>query len=101
MGCMRALAIPVLPDLLGTINGMRTTIDNAGRVVIPKDLRVALNLNGGDEIEIDLEGERITLAPAPRQVRLRRGPHGLLTAEFDIPEHGPEKVREELERTRR
>lgn len=85
----------------GTINGMRTTIDSAGRIVVPKDLRVALNLNGGDEVEIDLEGERITLTPAPRQVRLRRGPHGLLTAEFDIPEHGPEKVREELERTRR
>jgi AbrB family looped-hinge helix DNA binding protein len=88
-------------DQRGTIDGMRTTIDSAGRIVVPKDLRVALNLSGGDEVEIALEGEQITLAPAPRQVQLRRGPHGLLTAEFDIPEHGPEKVREELERTRR
>ncbi|HXS47485.1 MAG TPA: AbrB/MazE/SpoVT family DNA-binding domain-containing protein [Solirubrobacterales bacterium] len=85
----------------GTIDGMRTTIDSAGRVVVPKDLRAALNLNGGDEVEITLEGERLTLTPAPRQVQTRRGPHGLLTAEFDIPPHGPEKVREELERTRR
>jgi AbrB family looped-hinge helix DNA binding protein len=80
---------------------MRTTIDNAGRIVVPKDLRTALNLNGGDEVEITLQGEKLELVPAPRQVRLRRGPHGILTAELNIPEHGPEKVREELERTRR
>jgi AbrB family looped-hinge helix DNA binding protein len=80
---------------------MRTTIDNAGRIVVPKDLRTALNLNGGDEVEITLQGEKLELVPAPRKVRLRRGPHGILTAELNIPEHGPEKVREELERTRR
>ncbi|HKB50455.1 MAG TPA: AbrB/MazE/SpoVT family DNA-binding domain-containing protein [Solirubrobacterales bacterium] len=81
---------------------MRTTIDSAGRVVVPKSLRVALNLNGGDEVEITLEGERIALTPAPRQVLLRRGPHGLLTSDLRLPSgHGPEEVREELERTRR
>jgi AbrB family looped-hinge helix DNA binding protein len=80
---------------------MRTTIDSAGRIVVPKGLRAALNLGGGDEVEIELEGERLVLAPAPRRVRLRRGPSGLPAAEFGIPEHGPEKVREELERTRR
>jgi bifunctional DNA-binding transcriptional regulator/antitoxin component of YhaV-PrlF toxin-antitoxin module len=67
---------------------------------VPKEFRVALNLNGGDEVEIALEGERISLTPAPRKVKLRRGPHGLLTGEFGIPEHGPEKDREELERIR-
>jgi AbrB family looped-hinge helix DNA binding protein len=79
---------------------MKTTIDNAGRVVVPKELRVALNLNGGDEVEIELDGERLTLTPAFRQVKLRRGPHGLLTAELGLPGVGPEQVRDELERVR-
>ena len=85
----------------GTIHGMRTTIDNAGRVVIPKELRAALNLIGGDEVEITLEGERIELTPAFRKVQLRRGPHGLLTSDLQLPGIGPAEVREALERTRR
>jgi len=81
---------------------MRTTIDNAGRIVVPKEFRVALNLLGGDEVEIALDdGERLTLTPAPRKGKLRRGPHGIPSIELGIPPHGPEKVREELERVRR
>lgn len=98
---MPVLEIPVVPRSNGMFHGMKTTIDSAGRIVVPKDLRAALNLSGGDEVELELEGERIALTPATRQVRVRRGPHGLPAAEFGIPEHGPEKVREELERTRR
>lgn len=85
----------------GILYGMRTTIDNAGRVVVPKELRDALNLLGGDEVEIALDGERLTLTPAPRKAKLRRGPDGILSAELGIPDYGPEKVREELERFRR
>lgn len=80
---------------------MRTTIDNAGRVVIPKDLRASLSLSGGDEVEINLEGDRIELVPAYRQVRLRRDPDGLLISDLDVPPHGPGEVREALERARR
>jgi len=98
---MPPLEIPALAHLPGMIHGMRTTIDSAGRVVVPKDLRAALNLNGGDEIEITLEGEVIELAPAPRQVRLRRGPRGVLTSDLSLPDHGPDEVREALERARR
>jgi AbrB family looped-hinge helix DNA binding protein len=79
---------------------MRTTIDGAGRVVVPKSLRAALRLSGGDEVEITLEGERIELVPAPRQVSMRKGAHGILTSDLDLPAHGPEEVREALERTR-
>ena len=86
----------------GTIYGMRTTIDNAGRLVIPKDLRAALNLSGGDEVEITLEGERIELTPAFRKVQLRRSANGLLTSDLRLPPgHGPEEDREALERARR
>lgn len=99
---MRTLEATVLSDFPGTLNGMKTTIDSAGRVVVPKGMRTALNLNGGDEVEVTLEGEGIVLTPAPRQVRLRRGPRGLLTSDLRLPAgHGPEEVRKELERTRR
>ena len=85
----------------GIIDGMRTTIDRAGRVVVPKSLRAALRLNGGDEVEITLHGERIELVPAPRQVQLREGSHGILTSDLELPAHGPDEVRDALERTRR
>lgn len=98
---MRTLELPTSLEAPGTIDGMRTTIDRAGRVVIPKALRTALRLNGGDEVEISLEGERIELMPAPRQVKLRQGSHGLLVSDLDLPPHGPEEVREALERARR
>jgi AbrB family looped-hinge helix DNA binding protein len=89
------------PTFRGTLDGMKTTIDRAGRVVIPKGLRDALRLNGGDEVEITLEDERIELVPAPRQTRLRKGAHGVLTSDLELPPHGPEEVRAALERARR
>ena len=79
---------------------MKTTIDRAGRIVVPKSLRAALGLKGGDEVEITLQGERIELVPAPRTVSLREAPGGLLVADGGVG-LGPEEVREELERTRR
>ncbi len=67
---------------------------------MPKSLRAALRLNGGDEVEITLEGERIELVPAPRRVSLQRGSHGLLTSDLELPSQGPDEVREALERAR-
>lgn len=95
---MPTLAIPPAAAL-GTIDGMRTTIDRAGRIVVPKSLRAALGLSGGDEVEITLEGERIELVPVPRKVSLREGRGGLLVSDVGVGV-GPDEVREELERTR-
>jgi len=39
------------------------TLDAAGRVLIPKCLRDALQLEAGDEFELTTEGERMTLRP--------------------------------------
>lgn len=97
---MHLLELPP-PRHPGILDGMRTTIDPAGRVVVPKELRVALGLGGGDEIEMTLEGDRIELTPAPREVQLKSRPDGLLTSDLDIPAHGPEEVRNALERARR
>lgn len=58
---------------------MRTTIDEAGRVVVPKALRQAIGLEAGSEIEIRASDGRIEMEPAPLEVRLeRRG--GVLVA---------------------
>jgi AbrB family looped-hinge helix DNA binding protein len=58
---------------------MRTTIDRAGRVVVPKALRQAIGLQPGSEIELSAADGHIELEPAPIEVRLeRRG--GLLVA---------------------
>ena len=45
--------------LLNTI----VTIDKAGRIVIPKQIRDELRLEPGDTIALDSEGERLTLRP--------------------------------------
>ena len=36
-------------------------IDSLGRIVIPMDIRKALNLSSGDDIEINITGESILI----------------------------------------
>lgn len=58
--------------------GMTTTLtlDKAGRVVIPKALRDELHLEPGDALEVESEGERITLR-ALRSASPLRKEHGV------------------------
>ena len=51
---------------------MKTTIDRAGRIVVPKALREAIGLEPGAEIELHASDGRIELGPAPLEVRLER-----------------------------
>ena len=46
------------------------TIDKAGRVVIPKRMRDALQIRPGDSLEITASEEQITLRPARAKGRL-------------------------------
>jgi AbrB family looped-hinge helix DNA binding protein len=51
---------------------MRTTIDKAGRVVVPADMRRRLGLEPGTEIEMIVEGFTVRLArvvPGPELTR--------------------------------
>ena len=52
--------------------GTMVTIDNAGRVVIPKTLRDELHLEPGDRLEIETEGDRVTLRPVRSSSPLRK-----------------------------
>jgi AbrB family looped-hinge helix DNA binding protein len=47
----------------------RTTIDKVGRLVLPKSIREALQINAGDTLEIESEDDRLVIAP----VRVRPG----------------------------
>ena len=55
---------------------MQTTIDAAGRVVIPKSIRESLGLTGGQKIEIRERDGAIEIEPATTAMRLeKRGGH--------------------------
>lgn len=81
---------------------MRTTIDAAGRIVVPKQLRDAAELVPGQELEIVERDGRIEIERvATSMVLVERD--GFLAAEAE--EDGEvltrEQVRDVLERTRR
>ena len=42
---------------------MKTTIDRAGRLVIPRPLRDQVGLAGGGDVELELDGSAIRVQP--------------------------------------
>jgi AbrB family looped-hinge helix DNA binding protein len=80
---------------------MRTTIDGAGRVVIPKSMRQAMGLTGGQEIDVVFTDGRIEIELAPLDVRLERR-DGVLVAvpEGPVPAMTTDEVRRLLEELR-
>ena len=56
------------------IPGMRTTIDSAGRIVIPRGIREAAGLEPGTSVDVRLGDGVVSIEPAPSAVRIvRRG----------------------------
>jgi len=81
---------------------VRTTIDKAGRIVVPKAMRDELGLNGGTEVEISLVDGRIEIDRIPTPVRLeRRNGRLVAIADREMPPLTAEMVRETLEKIRR
>ena len=56
----------------GRISTMRTTIDHAGRLVIPKDIRRESGIKPGMPLEVRWEKGAIAITPAPLEVKLQR-----------------------------
>ncbi len=81
---------------------MKTTIDAAGRIVVPKAIREELALYGGQEVELSAVDGRIEIEVPPTPMHLEeRG--GVLVAvpEKPLPPLTAELVRETLEKVRR
>ena len=98
-----ALFILVAPmTLIWHIFAMRTTIDLAGRIVVPKSLREALHLKAGQPLEIRVGDGRIEIEVATTPMALqKRGKDIFAVPEVEMPKLTAEDVRDALERVRR
>ena len=82
---------------------MITTMDRAGRVVVPKAVRDALGLPEGGEVEIELDehGRAVLMAaPVVKHVEMRDGIPVVVAADA-LPPLTPELVRATLDSIRR
>ena len=81
---------------------MQTTIDAAGRIVVPKRLRDELQLQPGQSLEIAARDGRLEIEVPPTPMRLERR-DGRLVAVPDepLPTLTATEVRDALERLRR
>lgn len=81
---------------------MRTVIDSAGRLVVPKAARDELGLISGTELELRVVDRRIVIEVRPTAMRLEKHEHGVVAvAGREMPVLTAEMVRDTLERVRR
>lgn len=81
---------------------METTIDAAGRLVVPKALRERLGLTPGMRVDLAFVDGHIELSIAPIAAHLeRRGKLSVITPDEEVPPLTEGMVRATLEATRR
>jgi AbrB family looped-hinge helix DNA binding protein len=81
---------------------MRTTIDSAGRVVVPKTIRERLHLLGGAVVEVGERDGVIEIVPAPASVELVATPDGpVAVPNTPLPPLTDEELRAALDASRR
>lgn len=81
---------------------MKATIDAAGRIVVPKALRLALGLKPGQPLEIRAGDGRLEIEIAATPMRLRKHGMGVVAVPDEtLPPLTSDLVRETLERVRR
>lgn len=81
---------------------MRSTIDAAGRLVVPKAARDELGLAPGTELEVTVVDRRIELEVPATPMRLEEREHGVVAVtDREMPVLTTDQVRETLERVRR
>lgn len=81
---------------------MKAAIDSAGRLVVPKQLRDALGLVAGQELELRVVDSRLEIEVPPTPMRLeKKGRSYVAVPTKRLPPLTAGQVREALERTRR
>jgi AbrB family looped-hinge helix DNA binding protein len=81
---------------------MRSSIDALGRLVVPKPIRDALGLRGGETLEVELRDGAIEMRPAPADVEIVELPEGpVATPKGELPPLDDTLVRDALEQVRR
>ena len=80
---------------------MKTTIDGAGRIVIPKEIRQQAGLGPGMPVEIRYENGQVEIEPATLPGKLvRKGRLLVAVPEVDVPPLTCEIVQETLDSLR-
>jgi AbrB family looped-hinge helix DNA binding protein len=70
----------------GNLSTMKTTIDLAGRLVIPKQIRQEAGLRPGMPLDVRWRAGRIEIEPAPLPVKLvRKGRLLVAVPDKDVP----------------
>ncbi|MGH9157746.1 MAG: AbrB/MazE/SpoVT family DNA-binding domain-containing protein [Acidimicrobiales bacterium] len=81
---------------------MRTTIDGAGRVVVPKSIRDSLGLTAGQPLEIIERDGVAELRPVGQRVWIEERDGALVAVtENPVPPLTTDEVRDLVERSRR
>ena len=84
------------------MNAMKSSIDSAGRIVVPKALRLALDLKPGQPLEIRAGDGRLEIEVVATPLRLRKRGKGVVAVPLKpLPRLTADQVRETLERIRR
>jgi AbrB family looped-hinge helix DNA binding protein len=85
----------------GTVDGMRTTIDRGGRIVVPKPIREAMGLMPGRKVDIVFANGRIEIEAAPMEFEVTDDDGWpVIHALEDFPEPDPDIARATLEQLR-
>ena len=81
--------------LLGTIHGMKTTIDSAGRLVIPIEIRRQAGIKPGMSLDVRAVEGRIEIEPSPLEIKVERRGRLLVAVPRElVPAVTPEIVEE-------
>ena len=81
---------------------MKTTIDAAGRIVVPKAMRQALGLKAGQVLELRAGDGRLEIEIAPIAMQLKKRGKGVVAIpDEELPSLTADQVRDTLERVRR
>ena len=81
---------------------MITTMDSAGRLVIPKEIRESARLSPGQPLDVRFVRGRVEIEPAPLKVRfVKKGALVVAVPESPVEPLDPDVVEETRERLQR